>query len=111
MGDFAYGGMFNLWNTGKDELGFIARMNSGVAQQETAGIIEWLHPWATWLPMIKAASLRMFAAGKRAIDMRKQKGTASKDLFYYFVSCTEFSTAPTANEVSSTRATRENTSP
>jgi hypothetical protein len=85
MGDVAYGGLFNLVSTGRDELGFIARMNKGVKQQEVAGTIEWLAPFVLWLPQIKAASARMYAMGRRALDARRKHGTARKDLFYYLV--------------------------
>jgi hypothetical protein len=85
MGDVAYSGLFNLISTGRDELGFIARMNKGVKQQEVSGTIEWLAPFVFWLPQIKAATARMYAMARRALDARRERGTARKDLFYYLV--------------------------
>ncbi|EIN09211.1 cytochrome P450 [Punctularia strigosozonata HHB-11173 SS5] len=85
MGDVAYGGLFNLVSDGGDKLGFIARMNHGVKQQEVAGTIEWLAPFVLWLPQIKAASARMYAMGRRALDARMKQGTTRRDLFYYLL--------------------------
>jgi hypothetical protein len=84
MGDFAYGGAFNLLRDGKDEHGYHGVMEGFNSMVELLGTLPWVKPIALRLPQNNGAK-RMINLGDKVIQKRIGGGSQIRDLFYHLV--------------------------
>jgi hypothetical protein len=87
MGDFAYGGVFELMACGADD----AKLHeTGVGMlhfMEIVGTLPWLRPLISQLIQY-GSEPEFFASARRVVTKRTQEGSSVRDLFYYLVSST-----------------------
>jgi cytochrome P450 len=82
MGDFAYGGMFHCLAEGVDRGGIQKIVEDGLGATEIFGAMPWLRPILVTLPTPTSA---LFDRARSVVQLRKQRGTTVKDLFYYIL--------------------------
>jgi hypothetical protein len=84
MGDFGYGGAFDLMASGEDTLGYHGFASQVLARGEALGTIPWVRPFVLALPKLEAQTWRNFAY--RTVVNRVEQGSDIRDIFYYLVS-------------------------
>jgi cytochrome P450 len=85
MGDFAYGGAFNLLQEGRDEYDYHGAMTGFNFILELFGAVPWVRPLALRLPKNNGAQ-RMLDMGDQVVQKRIGDGSQIRDLFHYLVS-------------------------
>lgn len=83
MGDFAMGGAFSSIAQGTDHAGIHKLGTKILAQSDSVGSLPWLRPIATRLVQLGGANFRDIAA--QAVISRIEKGSQTRDMFYYLV--------------------------
>jgi cytochrome P450 len=84
MGDFAFGGMFDMVKHGEDTKGLHKGITESLRMIEIFGTIPWVRSIVQILPKTKAKEMQSMGLG--VADQRKKQGSQSRDLFYYLVS-------------------------
>jgi cytochrome P450 len=84
MGDFAYGGAFDLLQDGQDKNGYHNIIGGFVSMFELLGAIPWIKPPALRLPKNSGVQ-KMFALSSNIVEKRASRGSTIRDLFYYLV--------------------------
>jgi cytochrome P450 len=84
MGDFAYGGAFDLLQDGQDRNGYHDIMGSFVSMLELLGAIPWIKPLALRLPKNSGVQ-KMLSLSSNIVEKRASRGSTIRDLFYYLV--------------------------
>jgi cytochrome P450 len=85
MGDFAYGGAFDLLQEGKDKAGYHDLFGGFALMIELLGSIPWIKPFALRLPENSGVKNMLGIAGN-IVEKRAGRGSTIRDLFYYLVS-------------------------
>jgi hypothetical protein len=83
MGDFAYGGMFNLTIEGQDHVGIQQFGVDGVRGIETLGSIPWIRPIILALPT--PGVKKWFDVSLSIVEKRQQEKSQFRDLSHYLV--------------------------
>jgi cytochrome P450 len=83
MGDFAFGGMFDMMAHGEDVQGLHKSITQMLRMIEIFGTIPWIRPIVLSLPKTKAKEMQKLGLG--VADQRKKQGSQTRDLFYYLV--------------------------
>jgi hypothetical protein len=84
VGDFAYGGMFNLVKEGKDSMGIQKFGVDGLRAIETLGTIAWIRPIVLALPNPGVRKWSEMSLG--VVEKRRREKSQHRDLSYYLVS-------------------------
>jgi hypothetical protein len=84
MGDFSYGGAFDLLQDGQDENGYQDIMRGFLSIGELLGTIPWIKPLALRLPKSSGVQ-KMFSLANNTVEKRTGRGSTIRDLFYYLV--------------------------
>jgi hypothetical protein len=82
MGDFAYGGAFELMADG-DANGIVNLVHVGAAAVDVWGQLPWMRPMMQYIPSNKFSEL--YAAALAVAEQRRERGSRIRDLFYYLV--------------------------
>jgi hypothetical protein len=85
MGDFAFGGIFNTLQEGKDTQGLHKSITDSTKMIDLFGTMPWLRPVMLRMPRSRARKMQMLALG--VAEQRKKQGSQTRDLFYYLVGC------------------------
>jgi hypothetical protein len=85
MGDFAYGGAFDLMVSGTDEAKLHETGLGMLHSMEVMGTIPWLRPLIAKLVQY-GPPIEFFELANRVVAKRTQEGSSVRDLFYYLVS-------------------------
>jgi hypothetical protein len=85
MGDFAYGGAFNLLQEGRDVNGYHSVILGFVSADELLGSMPWIKPIVLRLPQNNGGK-RMMSLGDKVVQKRIGGGASQiRDLFYHLV--------------------------
>jgi cytochrome P450 len=84
MGDFSYGGAFDLLREGQDKNGYHDVMEVFAFMAEFLGSIPWIKPLALRLPKNSGIE-KMLDLASDTVEKRAGRGSTIRDLFYYLV--------------------------
>lgn len=88
MGDFAFGGMFDMMKYGKNTTSLHKTVTQSLKMIEVFGTVPWVRSIVQILPGTKAKDMQSMGSG--VAERRKQQGSQTRDLFYYLVSTLAF---------------------
>jgi cytochrome P450 len=84
MGDFAFGGRYNMMSHGRDIDGIHDLQMKYVGVLEALGSIPWIRPLVLLIPAPQARRLQQIA--RNVAEQRRNDGSQTRDLFYHLVS-------------------------
>lgn len=84
MGDFAFGGRYNMMSHGRDIDGIHELQMKYVGVLESLGAIPWIRPLVLRIPAPQARRLQQMA--RDVAEQRRNDGSQTRDLFYHLVS-------------------------
>ncbi|KZP25877.1 high nitrogen upregulated cytochrome P450 monooxygenase 2 [Athelia psychrophila] len=83
MGDFVFGAGFNMVETGSDETGIWQLFHAKNVQTATLAHIPWAFTYQRLIPGIGGPREKFLKIVKGIVARRVQRGSVTKDLFYY----------------------------